>query len=123
MNPRRLNNVEIVDEREHRLAEALPLEVRFISGEQKKRAVHFIVHKVNGESRRLVASEVILVEIDRRPPCTIVEQLIRIKDRNDLGLHDIEDVFGELRHGRSRVSKSGQACNERQPAWNGIRLH
>ena len=60
------DDLELVDEPEHRRAEPLPLEVGLVAGEQQERLAELVAREVEAEPRRAVVGEVIVLEQDDR---------------------------------------------------------
>jgi hypothetical protein len=108
-------------EQSHSGDEALPLQVRLQSGQEKKGRTEGVPQGVETELRILVVGEMVGLERHHRPAGPIVEQIVDREGRDEFGVHRTLEVIGSQPHGVPRIRETLECMDQHRPAAIGRR--
>ena len=107
------------DELADRLDDALPLEVGLGAGEQVVRLPVAVGEAVQEHRRVVVLDPPVGVEDHRRTAAAVVEQLVDVEGRDDLGVTGLEQVTAQDRLDLPGVDEGAEGHDEHAGAEHG----
>ena len=97
----------------------LPLVVGLGTGEQEERRSGPIDHAVQNQRRVVIGGPAILVEGHRRTPPAVVEQLVDVETRDNLGRVVLQEVGGEQPLGAPGIDETAEGGDEHTSPYLG----